>query len=290
MAKIINSSIGQLSGKMGGMVFSRNKGGAYVRAGVTGINPQTIGQLQARNAFGAVSTLFRGLSSAEKTFWQEWADNYYSPRGGGNVGQFSGYNAFIALRSAVQQSVRLGRVGVLSVDGILPAGGTTTLEFTPMPETPIATTLLPAVKTTAGDSALLTLVDANVSVNGDTKIFLSVSEDTPLALDNIVDINGNELGFAVYISNGNPSDNMSYNNPEAHCLGFAYPIVVTDPSSDLAAVNQLAVYINWGSNLGRYKRFPLLNEYVVVTAYVINKYGMFSKIGESETKIIASIP
>lgn len=285
MAKVLNSSIGQLSGKMGGMVFSRNKGGAYVRAGVKGNNPQTQTQLKARYAFGSVATLFRSLTSAEKTSWQEFADNYYSPRNGGNAGQFSGYNAFIALRSAVQQAYLRPLEPVIKNTGVDISSGITFTDFTPMPETPIAKSFAPAVKTTGGDNALLSVKSAVIETDGSFNVVLQVGDGTGVDLAGNVDENGYEIGYAVYISNGNPSDNMSYNNQFAVNLGYVKPWNATAPGTDLLAVETIGVDSSVAFPIGSLKRFPLLDEYVNVTVYAFNKYGMFTRIGNIETQI-----
>lgn len=285
MAKVLNSPLGQLSGKLGGMVFSRNASGSYVRAGVKGTNPSTIAQVLARQAFGSVSTLFRGLSSIEKTAWQEFADNYYSPRNGGNSGQFSAYNAFIALRSTVQQTIRYQLNDYLEVNGAVPTGGQTQVPFIPMPETPIATTLLPAVATVGGDSALLSLTGAELTTTGLVSVDLQIGDGSGVDLVNNQDINGNALGFAVYISNGNPSDNMTYDNPEAQLMGFFEPWLFTAPLTDALGVETYNFDVISGLSLGRFKRFPLKNEYVLITVYAVNKYGMFTSIGSVESQV-----
>ena len=286
MAKVINSYIGQLSGKLGGMVFSRNAGGAYVRANVKGTNPQTISQVQARNAFASVATLFRGLSSAEKSQWQEFADNYYSPRGGGNTGQFSAYNAFIALRSTVQQTIRYALSDYIAVNGSEPAGGKTQVPFTPMPETPVATTLLPALATVGGDSALLSVTSAELFTDGHVRVELQVGDGTGVDLVNNQDINGNVIGYAVYYSNGNPSDNMAYANPEANCAGYFEPWLFDVPGTDALGVQTYTFDVLSGLSIGRFKRFPLINEYVLISVYAMNKYGMMTLIGSVESQVL----
>lgn len=285
MAKLLESTFGQISGKLGGMVFSRNAGGAYIRAGVKGVNPQTQSQLRARNAFASVSTLFRTLSSAEKTAWQEFADNWYSPRSGGNVGQFSAYNAFIALRSTVQQSQRLAREISFDINGVASTGGLTYDPFTPMPEMPLAIGLSPAYFDPNEQSQVLTLTQAEVFVDGNAGFTLQVGDGSGVELENMIDAYGNNLGFAVYISNGNPSDNMSYNNEFAICLGFVKPFSLTTPGSQLLEVETLRYGMETSINPGEYKRFPLKDEYVNVTVLAMNKYGMFSRLGSIETII-----
>lgn len=289
MAKILNSTFGEISGKLGGMVFSRNAGGSYLRANVKGVNPQTQSQLKARNAFASVSTLFRTLTSAEKTAWQEFADNWYSPRSGGNTGQFSAYNAFIALRSAVQQALRLAFTPEFTINGAIVPATITTVPFTPMPEMPLAIGLAPGYIDVTEQSQVLSLIDAKVTFDGKFEINMQVGDGSGSELENLEDVYGNNLGYAVYISNGNPADNMAYSNEFAKCLGFATPFKLTTPSSDLDAVENIRVSKTTALNTGEFKRFPLLNEYVNVTVLVMNKYGMFARLGSIETVITTAL-
>lgn len=63
-------------GKLGGQVFSRNKGGAYVRTKVTPTNPQTPDQQSKRALFGSISQGWSGLTENERQAWrgavEEW--------------------------------------------------------------------------------------------------------------------------------------------------------------------------------------------------------------------------
>lgn len=290
MAKIVNSTFGELSGKLGGMVFSRNAGGAYVRAGVKGTNPQTQSQLSARNAFASVSTLFRSLSSAEKTQWQEFADNWYSPRSGGNTGQFSAYNAFISLRSTVRQALRLAFNPDILLNGTTATGGETFTEFTPMPETPLALGLSAGLATADASSIALDVETAVVTVDGRFRINLRVGDGLGSDVIGNEDVYGNKLGYAVYISNGNPSDNMSYGNEFSKCLGFARPFSLTTPGTQFDGLTDMSIINDTPRIIGQFKRFPLLNEYVNVTVLAMNKYGMFTRLGSIETQIVASLP
>lgn len=58
-------------GKIGGTVFSRNKGGAFARNKVTPVNPNTLAQQAIRNVFGFVSGAWRGLTQAQRNAWNE---------------------------------------------------------------------------------------------------------------------------------------------------------------------------------------------------------------------------
>lgn len=74
---LINPGVGAsaISGKLGGQVFARNKGGAYVRNQGATINPQTPAQTAVRSAFGTLATRWQGLTDAERLAWKVYADN-----------------------------------------------------------------------------------------------------------------------------------------------------------------------------------------------------------------------
>lgn len=63
-------------GKLGGQVFSKNKGGAYVRTKVTPTNPQTAAQTTARSLFASISSAWSSLTAAQIAAWnnavEEW--------------------------------------------------------------------------------------------------------------------------------------------------------------------------------------------------------------------------
>lgn len=63
-------------GKLGGQVFSKNKGGAYVRTKVTPTNPQSADQTTVRALFGAISQAWSALTASQIAAWntavEEW--------------------------------------------------------------------------------------------------------------------------------------------------------------------------------------------------------------------------
>lgn len=61
--------VGQLSGKAGNNVASRNRNGAYIRIRVQGTNPATTLQVAARNTLSTYSSAWRALSEAQRSGW-----------------------------------------------------------------------------------------------------------------------------------------------------------------------------------------------------------------------------
>ena len=93
---------GEASGKLGAMVFSRNKGGAYVRRFVTPTNPRTQKQVAVRERFSQRTHEFRSLPRDIKAMWQEYVQTYYNPLTG--TGRGNALNAFVSNRQAVDNA------------------------------------------------------------------------------------------------------------------------------------------------------------------------------------------
>jgi len=87
MAKIVfGGGVSQASGKIGGTVYSRNKGGAYSRNWVMPTNPQTSRQTNQRNLLALKSAAWRTLSDGERDAWVSWAgDNPILDRLGNSI-------------------------------------------------------------------------------------------------------------------------------------------------------------------------------------------------------------
>ena len=57
------------SGKLGGHVFSRNRGGAYIRTNQTPSNPQTAFQQSGRATFTELTQGWSALTQNERDSW-----------------------------------------------------------------------------------------------------------------------------------------------------------------------------------------------------------------------------
>ena len=61
------------SGKLGGHVYSKNRGGNYVRTNVVPSNPRTAAQVLARSRFGQASSGWKALTAQQREAWEEFA-------------------------------------------------------------------------------------------------------------------------------------------------------------------------------------------------------------------------
>lgn len=78
MAKVkFGLAVSDMRNKLNGSVFSRNRGGAYVRTKVTPLNPQTAAQVGARSLLTSLAQAFRSLTQEQITAWNaatsQWA-------------------------------------------------------------------------------------------------------------------------------------------------------------------------------------------------------------------------
>lgn len=84
-------------GKLGGQVFSKNRGGAYIRTKVTPSNPQTADQQANRSILTTVSQGWSGLSGSERESWNSGVNDWTSTNVFGNTIKPSGKNLYASL-------------------------------------------------------------------------------------------------------------------------------------------------------------------------------------------------
>jgi hypothetical protein len=110
MARIISSTI-ELSGKLGGDVYARNKGGAYVRKYTIPINPRSLGQLAVRAAWASAVTSWHALSDEQKAKWNQFVVAYFKPKYPKIGVAYSGFNTYVSLKNELNQLVRVQTEG-----------------------------------------------------------------------------------------------------------------------------------------------------------------------------------
>ena len=77
MAKVVfGGGVSAISGKTGGTVYARNKGGAYTRNFVKPTNPATVYQEEARDRLTQYSNEWRTLTDQQRDAWNAWAGTH----------------------------------------------------------------------------------------------------------------------------------------------------------------------------------------------------------------------
>lgn len=89
------------SGSVGGTVFSRNRGGAYVRNRSVPSNPNTTAQQVARANLAARSQEWQALTAAQREAWTEWARQHPITNALGAQILMSGAQAYSRLNTRI---------------------------------------------------------------------------------------------------------------------------------------------------------------------------------------------
>lgn len=98
MAKVkFSALVSEMRNKLNGSVFSRNRGGNYLRNKVTPLNPQTSAQVQARSLLTSFSQAWRSLTEDQRSAWRAAVSNWARTDVFGDVVNPSGNTLYIRL-------------------------------------------------------------------------------------------------------------------------------------------------------------------------------------------------
>ena len=105
MAKIkFGMMMTDASGKLGGQVFSKNRGGSYVRTKVTPTNPQTSAQSTIRGIFASISSRWSSLTGAQRASFNGFVQAYARTDIFGDLRNPSGKSLFQRLNQNLELS------------------------------------------------------------------------------------------------------------------------------------------------------------------------------------------
>jgi len=93
------------SGKIGGHVASKNRGGAYLRTKTTPNNPQTTAQQNARALLGSLSQIWSTLTNEQRLSFDNAVASFATTDIFGDIRNPSGINLFVKLNA------NLGNIG-----------------------------------------------------------------------------------------------------------------------------------------------------------------------------------
>ena len=97
---LIRSGMGmQLSGSVGGVVASHNKGGAYLRNRSVPVNPNSAAQQSVRSAFATASLQWSTLTVSQRAAWEAYAALTPVVNRLGDTITLSGFNWCVAVNS-----------------------------------------------------------------------------------------------------------------------------------------------------------------------------------------------
>lgn len=97
--------IGQLSGSLGGITASNNRGGTYLRSRGMVVNPNTEAQQSARARMTLANVAYSGLSTERKNAWRDYAQELSTQNKLGDDIVLTGQNAFIGSHTSMQEAL-----------------------------------------------------------------------------------------------------------------------------------------------------------------------------------------
>lgn len=100
----------EIVGSIGGNTFARGPHGAYVRARVTPVNPNSTEQQIVRGLFSTAASAWAGITQAERDAWELYASNTPTENKLGEQTFLSGYNWFCCCNSARCRASELSQV------------------------------------------------------------------------------------------------------------------------------------------------------------------------------------
>ena len=100
--KFLSQLLSEARGSVAGACFSRNSSGAYVRARVTPVNPNTIAQSKVRQKFSLLSNKWKALSVAQRDSWQTGRTNFPTTDSLGQVVILTAQQLYMSLNRNLQ--------------------------------------------------------------------------------------------------------------------------------------------------------------------------------------------
>lgn len=154
---------GSASGKLGALVASRNRGGQYLRARVTPVNPGSIFQQAVRNALRTLVSLWQGsLTDVQRASWTTYANNVTVTDTLGDQRNRTGQNWYVGNNTARIQA-DLARVDDAPINYELGDTGAASFSLSSTTVGTLTLNILPtgwAASTAGEDSLLLYISDA----------------------------------------------------------------------------------------------------------------------------------
>jgi hypothetical protein len=140
-------AVGQISGRVGGSVFSHNRGGMYIRNGSIPSVSQTQKAMNYKGFLAYASQLYANLTDAQAAAWREYAANHPMTNRLGRSHTLTGGNWFVACNAR------------------LAANSLPTQTLPPNAPSPIGTLITAAAVAAGAGTATITLVTNPTGTN-----------------------------------------------------------------------------------------------------------------------------
>lgn len=275
MAIITQSPLGQFSGRLGSLIFSKNQNGNYVKSYVVGTDAKSLAQIAMRQRFSVMATHWRALSAEQKKQWKDFALTNFVPKHPRQNTIYSGYEAFVSLNTmlaGVYASGFSGRLINPSVDAV----------YTDLPP--------------VNYSAPVNSINSQIQDSSSNGIFLNLSSASFVSSTGVLDFNlsmcpavqlnpvifktpifNTLLGFAVYFSMPFGGGRVTVSSKEAYMVGSVGNIHI---DSGWVTSNDLGFRIETDpAYFSKCKYAFNVGSHIFVTVYSVSNFGQAFFLG-----------
>jgi hypothetical protein len=275
MAEITSNLLGQLSGRVGSLIFSKNGSGQYVKGYVVGTDAKSLAQISSRNRFSVMASHWRLLSQAQKNSWKVYARTLFVSKHPKPSAVYSGYESFVSLNTI------LATCNSSNYDGLLIDPPCTVLydAFPSVNYTAPSFSFSSQIQSYFGESISLILNTASYDTSSRVVTF-NLLMCPAVQADPVVfktPLSNLSLGFACYFSMPFSGGRTTVNSKEAYLIGTVLPPTIT---SGWVTSNSLTFsWIIPSDYFSKCKYAFLPSHHIFFTVYAVGLTGESKMIG-----------
>ena len=281
MAIIKGQMFGDVSGKLGGTVFTRGKSGKMLRARVQPTDAKSAAQVSTRSTFSNVASMWNSLTTQVKRQWNSFASTIFRSKTQKKRSKPSGYQAFASSNFAL--SLLSSHANALN---FTPTSINATFEeFAPNVFVPPTNKFSSLGTNTDGDSVPFLIAESTLNLT-ENKVTIPVyfPNGAPGAGFNFKNPNSDEtFGLGVYLSKSQQDSYVGQVGKGVYFIAGCFPF---DSVTGMTAITDFTFEFDvTPSYLETIKNSFTVGSICFLSLYAISKSGQFAKIGTAKCTI-----
>jgi len=272
MGRILGNPYGEIRGKVGGSVFSRNKGGAIMRVYAKPTNANSQSQRNQRNNFRSMSGTWNALTAVQRQMWESFAKNGFNPLLKTNTGNISGVNAMKANKTTCAGTAIRTATFAFKKDGGGSALAHTSAPVAFSPDAPVLS-VRPNQYDSAGVSYPFGLSGLVVQASGPCEVnidFIGVP-GAGITGNDFEDENQIKYGFAFYLSDSVKALGSKPKSIMNFCIGSTG--IITWTAGGIATGKSVEIKWDAINLIPNFISYPQVGSNCLLTVVVIGENG-----------------
>ena len=277
MARVLGNPFGDLRGKLGGSVFSRNKSGAIVRVYTKNTDRKSDSQIDRRSRFGNVASLWASVPGSVKSNWNQYAETGFAPKRGKKPGSYTGFSAFVSIEA---NKANFG-VNMSPLSMLVPALSSSTTSSTFEPLGTVPTKSLSGGVYDATTHAYIKFLNSQCCFrDADTvgiKVFLeNITTSNVHRFTNATD--DNPFSFVVFASEVLSYEGASVKNPFRYMVANG---IFTTPVAGWSATDNIEFDLDISDSWYKNTNKPTTADTLLLTLCIFDASGQISVVGQN---------